>query len=97
MAKKQPFAGEILHFNAVRLRVTGSGNLELSLQSLDDVKNTQLADVAMSSTTNKEPTMLANFTDQRAQLVGQTVEYGDNFMISKIILYIKPVATSYPQ
>ncbi len=93
---KSSFSGEILHFNAVRMRVTGSGNLQLSLHSLDDVKVSQLNNIVMASPTNIEPTALANYIDQRGQLELKTTELGETFVVSRITIYIRPIFSSYP-
>lgn len=80
------------------MRVTGSGNLDLYLNSLDTSSHTtQLTSVAMQSTTNREPVILSNFIDQRAQLEGKTTVINDTFTISRIYVFIKPVAEGYPQ
>lgn len=97
MAKSTGFNGELLHFNAVRQRVTGSGNLKLFLNSLDDINTQQLESVAMSALTNREPTVLASFIDQRGQLIGKTTVIDEVFNISKITIYVKPIASGYPQ
>lgn len=91
------FEGEVLHFTVVRYRVTGSGNLKTTLKSLSDVSTDPLADLAMQAATDVEPVMLANFTNQRACLDIRTTQINESFNISKIIVFIKPVATSYPQ
>lgn len=89
--------GNILHFGAVRFRITGSGSLISYLRSLDDVRNQQLVDLTMQSVTNREPVVLANFKEQRAQLELSVVEIDETFTISKIIIFIKPTETGYPQ
>ncbi len=89
--------GSILHFGLVRLRVTGSGNLQQILHSLDDVRSNVLANHAMTAVTDVEPTVLANFTQQRAYLEIKVDQINEWFNISKIIVFVKPVATSYPQ
>lgn len=96
MAKNQ-FTGEILHFHVVRMRVKGSGNLKQTFRSLDDINNQSIPDVIMSTTTNREPTTLANFKDQRGLLELKTTELGEYFYISKIVIFVKPIATGYPQ
>lgn len=88
--------GEILHFTAVRLRVNGNGNLQLNLKSLDEVQNVPLANLAMATTTNREPTRLANYIDQRGFLELKTTVIDEWFVISKITIFIKPMYTSYP-
>lgn len=79
------------------MRVIGSGNLKLYLRSLDDIKNAILPIIPMQLTTDREPTVLANFVNQRAQLEIKTTEINETFNISVIIVYIKPVSTEYPQ
>lgn len=88
--------GDVLHSNALRLRVTGSGNLEIYLRSLDNVRNTQLRSHSMSSTTNVEPIVLANFQEQRIQLELRTMLIDEVFTISRIVIFVKPVAEGYP-
>lgn len=94
---KNDFTGELLHFNAVRMRVTGEGNLQLFLHSLDDIHSVRLTDIAMVAGTNREPTILANFIDQSGQLELKTIEMDETFTISRIMIYIKPTASGYPQ
>ena len=94
---KNNFSGELLHFNAVRLRVTGSGNLNSSLNSLDDVNVSDLEVIPMVALTNREPTILANYIDQMGCFRFGTTEIGETFVISKIVIFIKPFATGYPQ
>jgi hypothetical protein len=97
MAKNSIAAGDILHFGAVRYRVTGSGNLTTIINSLDDVKTSTLANIIMATTTNKEPLVLANFSDQRGYIQFGTSAIDETFTISRIVVYVKPVATGYPQ
>jgi hypothetical protein len=96
VAKRNQFIGELLHVVGARLRVTGTGNLRTSLHSLDGVRSNQLVNIAMQTTTNREPTILSNFQEQRVQLKIETMEENEFFRISRIIVFIKPVAESYP-
>lgn len=88
--------GDILHAAAVRLRVTGSGNLQSYLRSLDGINNVQLADIPMRSTTNKEPTILANFNESGIQYELTTTEINETFTIDKIVVFVRPISTGYP-
>lgn len=97
MAKKQDFTGELLHFGAVRMRINGSGTLRSTLYSLDDLVSSSLSNITMAVTTSQEPTILANFIQQRAHLRVQTTAIDEYFVISKMIVYVTPVATSLPQ
>lgn len=84
------------HIVATRLRVTGSGNLLLSLQDISSIQNQSLLPIPMQATTRIESTVLANFQSQRTRLIGQTVNINEIFQIRRIIIYAKPVATEYP-
>ena len=88
---------DIIHYTAVRVRVTGSGNLLGTLYSLGEVHSKSLADIAMSDPSYKLPNVLTNFNQQRAKLRLETTEIDEIFRIDKIIIYVRPVASSYPQ
>lgn len=90
------FTGEIIHFTAIRLRLNGNGNLQPSLKSLDEINTQNLVVMSMTSTTNKEPTRLANYIDQRGFLELKTTLINEWFVISKITIFVKPLFTSYP-
>lgn len=94
---KKSFGGEILHSNAVRFRVVGSGTLVASLKSLDDVLSGEVVPVTMEATAYKEPTQLADFESQRISLEFGVEEIDEYFTISRIIIFVKPVATEYPR
>lgn len=88
---------DIVHFGAVRIRVTGTGDLKMKLISLGDVHEKVLADSVMSDPAYKLINVWTNFNQQRARLRVETTEIDEVFSINKIILYVKPVATGYPQ
>lgn len=90
-------AGELIHhFGMIRMRVTGSGNLKMRLLSFDETTSSTLNSFSLSATTNREPTRLANFSEQRAQLEFKTTEINEHFVISKIIIFTKPIAVEFP-
>lgn len=93
---KNGFSGEVLHFGAVRYRVTGVGNFKSTLVSLDDVETYDSPDITLAAANNREPTILANFNQQRAYLYGRVTSIDERFTVSKIIIYVRPVATGYP-
>lgn len=84
------------HVVAVRLRVKGVGNLQLTLTDLDQVQTQNLVTLPMQATTRIEPTRLANFQSQRIRLEGHTSEIDESFAINRILIYAKPVAQEYP-
>lgn len=87
----------INHYGAVRLHVKGSGSLRLALYSLDDVKSTTLLPLTMQALTNIQPNRLSNFTQQKARLEIKTTAINETFEISKIIVFVRPVAKSFPE
>lgn len=90
-------SGEVIsHFNMVRLRVNGRGNLKLKLLSMQDVTYQQLAEIQMADTTNIQPRVLANFKEQRAKLEIGTTSINDFFRINRIIIYTKFFASEFP-
>lgn len=87
----------INHCVAVRMRVTGSGTLKTRLLSLDGESTVQLPDVPMVATTQRYPNLLTNFNTQKYQVEISTEEIDETFNIHQIIIYNKPIASSYPQ
>lgn len=96
MAKISSDEEVVNHYGLVRLRAVGSGNLKLKLFSLDDVESSDRVSIALQARNNIEPTELFNFTQQKAKLQIATTEIDEYFVISKIIIFVKPVAKSYP-
>ena len=89
--------GEIIsHFSAVRVRVNGTGLLQLALFSYDDVVSTTLIPLTMAPLTNIVPTRLANFQQHRASLEMKTVNIDEVMKINRIILFAKGVFTEWP-
>jgi len=90
-------SGENLtHITAVRLRITGAGNLQMTLSSLDNVRSKTLKPLKINNTTNIQPTRLCNFIEQRTMLEGFTTEINEIFRINRVILFVKEIYTSYP-
>jgi hypothetical protein len=100
-----PFSGgnssgggeNINHFGAVRVRVTGSGSLVPTLIGLDSVVTVTLTSIVMASSPGLQPTVLSNFVGQRARLQLQTTTLNATFDINRILVFTKPLYTSYPQ
>lgn len=89
-------AEDFLHFGAVRMRINGEGNLNLSFRSLDDVDEEILYPLEMQPTTAKEPIVLANFISQRGMLRGYVNQINENFSINRLILFVRPIYTEFP-
>lgn len=96
MAKKRSSEGLINHYAATRLRVVGSGNFKMSFYSLDDINSLTLIPLTLASTSNREPTRLANFNEQRAALEIKVTAINEWFKVDRIVIFVKPVASSFP-
>lgn len=97
MAKKSSAVdANVQHVVAVRMRVIGVGNLQLTLSDLDDITSYNMVPLVMAAANNIEPNRLANFQSQRVRLTGQVTEVDEYFSISKIIIYAKAIAMEYP-
>ena len=86
----------ISHFAAIRIRLNGTGNLLMSVYSLDDVRSKTLVPFTMATTTRIIPTRLVNFMEQRASFELKTTEIDERFRINRIVIFTKEVFTSYP-
>lgn len=96
-ALSEQSSGEnISHFAAIRMRVTGTGSLKMSVYSLDDVKTKALVPFILTSTARIIPTRLVNFMEQRASFELKTTEIDEKFRINRIVVFMKEVFTSYP-
>jgi hypothetical protein len=85
-----------IHVVAVRLRVTGSGSLLMTLVDLDNVQTDTLVPFTMAATTRIEPTRLANIQSQRIRFTLSTTVINETFHVRRIILFSKSVAVEYP-
>jgi hypothetical protein len=88
---------DILHVGAVRTRATGSGSLRFTLYSLDETQSQVLIPLILSATTNIQPTLLANFSQQRVMLKLTTTSLDEHFTVRRIQIFAKPIASGYPQ
>jgi hypothetical protein len=85
------------HFNPVRVRVMGSGNLQAFLFDTGLVNFAELDAKAMSLTSARSVNYLSNFRAEKANLQLIITEKDEYFNISSIWLYVKPTAASFPQ
>jgi len=96
VAKSQASGEWEYHIVGVRHNVVGSGNLQLSVESLRGVNSLNLLDLPMTNPNDYEPIRLANFQSQRIRLIGQVDASGEWFEIRRIVMYIKQVAIERP-
>jgi hypothetical protein len=90
------FGENISHFAAIRIRVNGTGKLEMSVFSLDDVRSKKLVPLVMAPATRIIPTRLVNFSEQRACFELKTTGLDDEFKINRIVVFMKEMYSSYP-
>jgi len=96
-ARSHGSSGEYInHFTGVRMRVVGSGELEMTLRSQDNVVSLTLTPFTLSATDRTNPFRLASFVQYRAQLEGRTDTINETFRINRIVLYVKPIFTMEP-
>ena len=86
----------INHYTGIRMRVVGSGSLEMTLRSQDNVRNVSLIPFTMASIARTSPFRLVNFVEQRVQLKIETLLIDETFRINRIILYAKPLWVEEP-
>lgn len=89
-------AENIQHFTGVRMRIQGTGNLNMSYQGLDDVQTASLLPLVMSQTPGREPFRLANFIGQRVRFRVGTTQINETFKINRMTIFIKPLWSDYP-
>jgi len=82
------------HFAAIRVRVNGTGQLKMSIQSLDDIRSKTLIPFNMLTKTRIEPTRIINFTETRASVEIKTTEKDEVFRINRIIVFMKESDTT---
>ncbi len=96
-ARSHGSTGELInHFTGIRMRIVGSGELEMSLLSQDAVRSIVLTPFTMSATARINPFRLASFVEQRVQLEGKTDTINETFRINRIVIYAKPLWTEEP-
>lgn len=97
VAGSQSTGENVIHVGAVRVRGYGNGTVNLRLIGLGNIEEQELASAILDDFTHRPFTILANFIQTRAQVELKTTELGDLMIVSRIIVYTKPIWTSFPQ
>ena len=96
-ATSEGSSGEgISHFAAIRIRVTGRGQLRMAVYALDDLNSKLLVPFKMEQLARYAPTRLVNFTDQRASFQIWVSNIDERFRINRIIVFTKNIYKSFP-
>lgn len=90
------FGENISHFAAIRIRLTGKGELKMRVFSLDDERLKILVPFQMNFSNRIIPTRLVNFVETRAAFELMTTNIDEKFRINRIVIFVKELYTSHP-
>lgn len=93
MAKAQGF---IIHCGSVMMNIAGDGDLQTDLFGLGGTTKF-LRDFALSNPATRMANVRANFKSQKISVKVGLEEYDEYFQLNQINVFIKPVASGYPQ
>lgn len=96
LALKNVLAGWIHHFGCLKFRVTGTGNMNVLLTGEDGSLPTSVGSIPLSSAPGGEPEKLINFTNEKMSVKLRTSLFGERFVLSQIITYLKPMWAKRP-
>jgi hypothetical protein len=88
---------QILHSAALRLRVTGAGNLDMKVQGYNDIQEQELLPFALASMNSRQLTRVCNFAAQFTKVKISTDEINEVFYVSGMQIFAKPMYSDYPQ
>lgn len=86
----------INHCGSVRMRIKGSGVIRGTLYSYDEIQSDTLNPTTMLASTDDPMTLLGDLTSFAIKLDLRTTGIDEVFNISQIIIFNKPVASSFP-
>jgi hypothetical protein len=92
----------INHFNGVRFRLVGVGNLQINAyassgeESNPDILVETAIPYTMTATTKQQPVILLNCKESRLSIEFKVTEFGEYFEVQRLILFMKPLFTSVP-
>lgn len=89
--------GEINHYNMVRIRIVGFGNLKMKMNSMDEVEYEQIADIKIPKDAASSQRSLAAFLSERMSLELSTSTIDEWFDISRITIYSTFFSDEDPQ
>lgn len=90
-------AENIAHCVSVRMSAFGLGSLRTRLHSLNGSHFVDLSLIVLQPTGDIFPTNVVNFKSQRMCIMLYTNAIDQYWTIGKIIPFVKPSATGYPQ
>lgn len=88
--------GWINHFGGVKLRVFGSGNLQINLTGEDGVGSQDLLALTLLASPGFEPYRIFNFINEKCYIKLRTHLFGEHYTISSVITYAKALWIARP-
>lgn len=81
----------INHFGGIKLRVKGTGNLQVSMFGEDDTVTATAPSIIMAQNPGYEPDRITNFQNEKMALKLRANLFEERATISKITIYAKPI------
>lgn len=94
---KSSMAGWINHFAGIRLRISGSGTLAITLSGEDEVDTGTGASVVLSSAPGGEIEVPLNFKNEKMSVKLRLTTFGSYFILNKLEVLAKPLWQSRPR
>jgi hypothetical protein len=92
----------INHFNAVRFRMIGIGNLQVNVYASSGEETSPyilvetLLPYTMQTQSKQQPVLLMNTKESRVSIEFKVTEFGEYFEIQRLIVFAKLLFTSVP-
>ena len=87
---------QVCHYAGITVRVTGSGQLRTTWETLDQGPSKALVPIPLPWKKGQFPFRLGGFTAQRAALRVEVTGMSEHFQINRIIIWCSPLWTGYP-
>lgn len=88
--------GWIHHFGHLKLRVTGTGNLAITLLSEDDVNPISAGTIALATSPGLEPERKINYVNEKMSTKFRVSNLNEKYRITRVDTYVKPMWMSRP-
>jgi hypothetical protein len=75
------------YYGGIRLRIFGSGVLDMTFSGLDDAVTANIPSIVMNAAPGRFPQSEFNIQSQKGRLKGFTDTYGERFKITRITIY----------
>jgi hypothetical protein len=83
--------GWINHFGGVKLRVVGSGSLQIQAAGEDGINSTTIPPLTLATAPGYEPDRIFNFINEKMSLRFRVSNFGEYYTINRIDIYGKPL------